>query len=73
MLSADENNINNLDSNDKRIIDEGQLQSISETSLKEKLIANNTILKDISSIIWLIAFVVFAFERWLSFKTKTNS
>ncbi len=73
ILSADENNIINLDSNDKRIIDEGQLQSISETSLKEKLIANNTILKDISRIIWLIAFVVLVLERWLSFKAKTNS
>ena len=72
MLLADRNKTKNIDSNDKRIIDKEQLQSISVTSADKKIITNNTALKDISRIIWLIAFVVFTFERWLSFKIKSN-
>ena len=73
ILTADTNKIKQLDSNDKRIVDEQQLNSISLTTTEQKITKNLTAIEDISKIIWLIAFTVFAFERWLSFKIKSNS
>lgn len=59
-----------LSYNDKRIIDENQIQPYRKarnaTTIKDKF----TIKKDLTHIFWLASFVIFFFERLIAFQTK---
>ncbi len=54
---------------DKRQIDVQQLSPAKNNNSTEN-ITSTVVLKDITNIVWLIAFLVFVIERVLSFKTK---
>ena len=62
-------NINNT-SPDERMIDVKQMQPVF-VSNPEKIVASST--EDLSTIFWMIIFLLFCAERIISFKTKTNT
>ena len=70
ILSEDYQIQNQIARNDKRIIDEQQLTFTNTDGSNEKKPTVKYALKDISSIIWLLAFTIFFIERLLSFKTN---
>ena len=61
------NNINNKH-NDVRVIDAQQIQPVFTVAQKKAASATT----DISGIFWLIIFLLFCAERFVSFTTKTN-
>ena len=70
ILSEDYQIQNQIARNDKRIIDEQQLTFTNTDGSNEKKPTVKYALKDITSIIWLLAFTIFFIERLLSFKTN---
>ena len=71
ILLENKEQLNAISKYDFRQIDRQQLLvNKNQIATDDALIIKNTT-KDISSIIWLIAFMVFSVERWLSLKVKT--